>query len=283
MINLIKNEVSCNRTLELIRKALTVGYVDSKTKQTLKSKVGTPQGSVLSPLLANIVLHQLDVFITEKLSPEFHRGKRRRTNPEYNALINTRYGKKKGVTQEEKKDALLKMRTLPRMDVNDPGFRRSMFIRYADDFVYLFEGPYSETLVIKSKIKEFLKEIGLELNDEKTIISHINEGFHFLGAFIRGLGHHDFRMINKTTKGKCITMRASVRAKVNMPTKIMLEKLIKNKLARRNHFGEILASPVTSLVNLDHATIVQFFNSKIHGILNYFSFAGNRVKISNLI
>lgn len=78
-------------------------------------------------------------------------------------------------------------------------------------------------------------------------------------------------------------MRANIRARLNMPTEIMLQKLIKNKIARRTHDGNIMARPVTSLVNLDHATIIQFYNSKIHGVLNYYSFAGNRVKILNLI
>ena len=68
-----------------------------------------------------------------------------------------------------------------------------------------------------------------------------------------------------------------------MPTKTLIEKLIKNKFARRNHVGKILAAPQTSLVNLDHSTILQFFNSKIQGILNYYTFAANRIEIQNLI
>lgn len=279
----MKKDISCVKTLELIGRALTVGYVDSRTKQIIKSKVGTPQGSVLSPLLANIVLHELDKYITEQLIPEFRRGNRRRTNPEYNALINTRYGKKKGVTMQQSMEALKMMLNIPRYDVNDPNFRRSMFVRYADDFVYLFEGPHTEAAVIKDRIKTFLAGMGLDLNNEKTVISHIHEGFHFLGAFIKGRKQSGYMMKTKTSSGNIITMRASLRATVNMPTKIMLQKLIKNKIARRNHDGKILARPVTSLVNLDHATIVQFFNSKIHGILNYYSFAGNRIKILNLI
>lgn len=283
-MKLIKKDIVCDRTLELIRKALVVGYIDPKSKQIKKSNIGTPQGSVISPLLANIVLHEFDVHLRDHIIPEYNRGKRRKTNPEYNALVNTRYGKKKGVTSEDKKMALKAMLGIPRMDVNDPNYRRSMFVRYADDFVYLFEGPHSEALEIKEKIKVYLADyLGLTLNDEKTIITHITEGFHFLGAFIRGPKHTGFMMRTKTSKGATISMRASVRARVNMPTKIMLEKMAKNKIVRKSKDGRILARPVTSIVNLDHATIVQFYNSKIHGILNYYSFAANRIKILNLI
>lgn len=283
-MRLVEKNVCCDRTLELIRKALMVGYIDPKSKQITKSKIGTPQGSVLSPLLANIVLHELDEFILNQIMPEYNKGNRRKTNPEYNALVNTRYGKKKGVTIQDKVAALKKMQMIPRMDPNDPNFRRSMFIRYADDFVFLFEGPHSEAITIKKMIKIFLEEkLGLILNDEKTLITHIVKGFLFLGAFIKGLRHTGFMMRTKTSKGKSISMRANARARVNMPTPLMIKKLMKNEIVKMNQEGKVVARPVTKLVNLDHATIIQFYNSKIHGIINYYSFAGNRVKILNLI
>jgi hypothetical protein len=277
-MNLIRREIICDRTLGLIMKALTVGFVDQNSKQITRSKVGTPQGSVLSPLLANIVLHELDTYLVNSIIPENQKGKRRKTNPIYNVLSNVRYVKK-SATPEEKELALW---MIPRMDNKDPGYRRSMYIRYADDFVFLFEGPFSECKIIKEKIKSLLiTHLGLELNDEKTVITHINEGFHFLGAIVKNLRHLDFRMKTRTVKG--IPMRANVRASINMPTKIRIEKLIKSNFARRNHEGVILAKPQTGLVNLDHATIVQFYNSKIYGILNYYSFAANRIEIQNLI
>ena len=96
-MNLLHKEIKCVRTLELIQKALVVGYMDPKTKRKIISDVGTPQGSVLSPLLANVVLHELDKFITEVLIPQYNRGKRRRTNPEYNKHVHIRFTKKKCV------------------------------------------------------------------------------------------------------------------------------------------------------------------------------------------
>ena len=283
-MNLITKEIKCDRTLSLIRQALSVGYLEPKTKQITKSKFGTPQGSILSPLFANIVLHELDKYLYEVVIPQFHKGRRRRTNPAYNAIAYIRNTKNPIASELEKAEALVNMRKVPRMDLQDPNYRRSMYIRYADDFVYLLEGPKVEAMTIKEMVKTFLKDnTGLELNDEKTIISNIREGFHFLGAYIKTSKHVDFRMKTRTVKGTPITMRANVRANVNMPTKLLIEKLIKSGFARRNNLGQLLASPKTDLINLDHSTIIQFYNSKIYGLLNYYIFARNRIETQNLI
>lgn len=277
-MDLLKQKIKCDRTLELVIKALKVGYLDPKTKKITRTNI---QGSVLSPLLANIVLHELDKYLTEELIPLYHRGKSRRTNPEYNSLAQHT---KRNASQTEKVEALSKMLMTPRMDLKDPNFRRSMYIRYADDFVYLFEGPLLEAMTIKESIKSALHNLtGLELNEEKTLITHLNEGFHFLGAYVKGLRRVGFMMKTVTTKGNVISMRANVRARVNMPTAKLIDKLILNGFARRNHHRQVLARPLTKLVNLDHSTIVQFYNSKIHGLLNYYTFAANRIETQNLI
>lgn len=282
-MNLLKKKIVCDRTLELIRKALTIGYLDPNSKRIVKTDIGTPQGSVLSPLLANIVLHELDEYLSNGLMLQYHRGKRRRTNPEYNSYSHIRHTKA-GTTYVERQEALKKMLVTPRMDSKDPNYRRSMYIRYADDFVYLFEGPIAEAKEIKESIRTaLLKLTGLELNEEKTIITHLNDGFHFLGAYIKGLKHVGYTMKTTTSKGDSIRMRANIRARINMPTKKLFEKLILSGFARRNHEGNILAKPQTKLVNLDHSTIIQFYNSKINGFLNYYTFAANRIETQNLI
>lgn len=104
-----------------------------------------------------------------------------------------------------------------------------------------------------------------------------------MGATVKSLKHTDYRGKFKTVKGANITMRANVRARVNAPTKNLFEKLIQAGFAGRNSRGQIIARAMTSMVNQDQATIIQFYNSKIHGIVNYYSFASNRAELSNLI
>lgn len=173
--------------------------------------------------------------------------------------------------------------SIPRMDTADPDYRRAMYVRYADDFVFLLEGPKEVAGKIKGRIKTFLmEELGLELNDQKTVITHIGEGFQFLGANVKSRPHTGFRA-RGSKHGPSITMRAGARARVNAATKTLIEKLIIAGFAKRNSNKLITAKPMTRMVNHDHSTIIQFYNNKITGILNYYSFAGNRSELHNVV
>lgn len=83
-MNLLEKQISCDRTILLIRKILNAGFIMHKGYSVIHSKTGTPQGSVLSPVLSNIVLHELDKFVQLTIVPKYTVGKRRPTNPEYN-------------------------------------------------------------------------------------------------------------------------------------------------------------------------------------------------------
>jgi len=61
----LKKKIGCEKSLALINKLLTSGYIDGNGVR-LKNKIGIPQGSIPGPILANIVLHELDIWITEK-------------------------------------------------------------------------------------------------------------------------------------------------------------------------------------------------------------------------
>lgn len=111
------------------------------------------------------------------------------------------------------------MLSLPRFDMKDPGFRRLMYLRYADDFIILIEDPKSDAIEIRDKVGNFLiKNCNLLLNVKKTIITHLHEGFNFLGAVIHTNPHVGFRIKTTTTSGITISQRANIRAIVNMPT-----------------------------------------------------------------
>lgn len=279
IIETLQKKIKCDKFLTIILKLLNAGFKIENSESVTKSDLGTPQGSVVSPLLANIVLHEFDDFVINDIMPNYVKGLRRKTNPEYNKLIAVRYNRGTGVINSpESRNALKMMRSTPRMLINDPDFRRSMYIRYADDFVYLFEGPKSEALEIRELLEKGLKErCELDLNKDKTIVSNISESFNFLGATIKKVPHIDsFLLPTKTKAGKTIKQRRAIRLRMNIPMEKLIDRLVINKFVRRSANKSIFATPNNVCIPLDHSRIVQFYNSKWNGLSNFYSFASNR-------
>lgn len=133
---------------ELVKQWLKAGYVESKVFHETES--GTPQGGIISPLLANIALdgmnHLLAGFHKIRIYQSSPKAKRQRTTKQKLG----RYG----------------------------------FIRYADDFIITAETKRDVEEIIPI-IKQWLVERGLELNEDKTNITRVEDGFNFLGFHIR--------------------------------------------------------------------------------------------------
>ena len=266
----VKEKVSCARTLTLIERGLKAGFKDEEGK-IIKTKIGTPQGSILSPLLSNIVLDKLDKYI-ESLDSELNVGKKRKPNPVYVRFEGLRkYYKRKQPILSNK--YLKQMRGIPKFDMHNEDFRRAIYNRYADDFVILLASTRKYAISLKEKIAIFLKKAcGLELNEKKTTIANTRKGFMYLGALIK---KRDNSSIFNSFKGNKITRRSTLRIAVDAPIKLLVDKLIQNKFARRNHKATVIAKGRTELVHLTHYDIIRFFNSKITGILTAYRFAGN--------
>ena len=167
---------------------LKAGYIeDWEWNATLS---GAPQGGVLSPLLSNIYMDRLDKFAEAVLIPEYTRGKARKKNPAYqkmeNAIWSTRQRlarRKEHTETAEIRELRKQLRRLPVGDPSDPGYRRLRYVRYADDHLIGFTGPKSEAEDIKRRLASFLHdELRLELNQEKTLVTHARTGAaRFLG------------------------------------------------------------------------------------------------------
>ncbi len=151
--------------LKLVRSFLKSGIMDHG--KLAPSEEGTPQGGIVSPLLANIYLHRFDEWYHERYGmPD-----RQADGPGWSAWQRARKkGKGKAGTQ--------------------------MF-RYADDWIMVVRGTHAQAEEIKKECKCYLQEeLGLELSEEKTAITHIIDGFDFLG-------YHIFRC-DKPTKGNIV-------------------------------------------------------------------------------
>jgi RNA-directed DNA polymerase len=152
---------------------LKCGYIDKKNWFPTES--GTPQGGIISPVIANMVLDDLEKVILLKACPKhYHDG-----------------------------------------SMNNP--HKIHFIRYADDFIVTCANCEYLEREIKPMIIEFLAVRGLELSEEKSKITHINDGFEFLGFNIRKYnGKCLIKPSNKSAKGiyhsirECITNNKAV-------------------------------------------------------------------------
>jgi len=191
MMALLSRKIDDKRFLRLIKSFLTAGYLeDWKFHDTFS---GTPQGGVVSPILANIYLHELDKFM-EKWMKEHDKGTKRAVNPEYHrialALDRCRRGSLRTEAVTEEKLATLQARiaslkaeqlATPSTDHMDPEYRRYRYVRYADDFLVGVIGPKRDAEGMMSAIRDFVRSLKLEVSEEKSGVRHANDGTRFLG------------------------------------------------------------------------------------------------------
>ena len=285
LMHCLEKRIGCEATLKLIRQALTAGYIEPKISEQIQTGTkGTPQGSILSPILSNIVLHELDSFM-ENLKNTFSKGKSRRTNPQFYKV----WREFKNATSSDQKRKIRheKLWKIHSKDPKDPNFRRLVYARYADDFLVGITGSHGEAKAIKSQISDFLsKQLKLELNDEKSVITHFSKGpkkVHFLGADIF---HHSPKQKHisrvKHADGNITKSRVTLPVRLEAPMAKLIQKALQNGFYR-NDGGKIRPTGRTNLINLDHADIITYYNQVIRGIMNYYSFADNRASLGSLI
>jgi group II intron reverse transcriptase/maturase len=138
LLSILREKIHDNRFLRLIENLLKTGYLlEWRYNATLS---GSPQGAVLSPILANIYLDKLDKFVEKELIPKYNRGKRRKVNPEWQRLQQQAKRLKKIGQIDEARTARRLMQQVPSLDPQDPNYRRLRYIRYADDWLIGFSG-----------------------------------------------------------------------------------------------------------------------------------------------
>jgi len=154
LMKLIKKRVADKKLLGLIWKFLKAGVMEGEIFK--KTDEGVPQGGIISPLFANIYLHEFDKWCNERWNLSKPQMRARRNRAEGNFRL----------------------------------------LRFADDFIVLSNGGMAQARTAKQEIKEFLwDELHIELSEEKTRITHINDGFDFLGFHIQRVKNHEKRWV----------------------------------------------------------------------------------------
>ena len=289
LVGILRERISDDRFIRLIRKFLKAGYVEDWTFHNTYS--GMPQGGIVSPILANIYLDKLDKYVKEYIR-HFDMGTKRRPGKESNDLANERkrtVRKLKKVKDGTEKAALVarlkaieqERAAFPNGDEMDESYRRLKYIRYADDFILGVIGSKEDALRIKEDIKSFLSEsLALELSEEKTLITHTGKSAKFLGYEITVTRDNHQR---RDVRG-CLRRTYGKRVRLNVSMATLRDKLLEYgamEIKLRN--GKEIWKPKcrSGLIFNDDLEILDRYNRETVGFCNYYLIANNCVVLHN--
>jgi hypothetical protein len=235
---------------------------------------GVPQGSILSPLLSNLLLDKLDQLVETHLIPRYTKGQTRKYNPVYIRLRNRAAQWRKRGHSKEAQQLKKQAQELPSQDPNDPDYRGLKYVRSADDFCLAFLGPYEEAKAIKQQLQVFLREeLKLDLSEEKTLITHArSQAAKFLGYEITTLHSKD-----KQSPHRGGHKRRSINGHIGLkvPRKVLEENCLRDlRKGKPIHRAELL--------NESDFTIIATYQLEYRGLVNYSQMAYNLHTLSKL-
>jgi len=199
LLERVRCRIGDKRVVALVKAFLKAGIL-VEGGAVKESRTGTPQGGILSPVLANIALSVLDEhFVTAPGGPSattYERTKRRRQ-----------------------------------------GLPNCRLVRYADDWCLMVSGTRAHAEAYREEAADVLSAMGLRLSPEKTAITHIDEGLDFLGWHIqrrrkRGTSKHYVYTYpaRKSVKSVTAKVKTLCRQNINLPLEVLLHQL--NSLLR---------------------------------------------------
>jgi group II intron reverse transcriptase/maturase len=280
LLDILRERIQDDRLINLIRKFLNAGYLENW--QYYRTYSGTPQGSVISPILTNIYLDKLDGEL-EAICQRHSQGEYRRQNGAYYGLLGKRkqllvLGEVDSTLRESLKDEIraLNRRILqtPTDDFNDPSYTRVKFLRYADDVVVGVIGPKSLAEQVREEMASFLEEdLKLELNRDKTLIKHLaTEQAHFLGYVFKTASPR-WRRRNLQRKGSPHNVIQTIKTTSGNITLLVPLKDLSKKLKKYMANGQPTAMYAFTNQPTDH--IIEHYNGVMRGWYNYYQLAEN--------
>lgn len=283
LIDTLRERISDERFIRLIWKFLKAGYIEDFTFHNTYS--GTPQGGIISPILANIYLDKFDKYMRE-YAESFDKGKKRRENP-----LHAKYSRKairfrkairnttdEGIKREllsQLKDAEAMTRKVSASMAMDSTYKRLKYIRYADDFLIGVIGSKEDCAKMKEDFTIYMRDkLKLELSEEKTLITNAQESAKFLGYEISIRKSEAM----KRNKQGWLKRPFSGRIMLTLPIATVQKKLLELKaMELRVINGKEIwyAMPRNYLTKEDPATICARYTTEIRGLYQYYRIADN--------
>lgn len=297
LVRILRRRIKDEYFISLIWKFLKAGYMEDWVYHNTYS--GTPQGSLISPILANIYLNELDVFMA-KYAESFNCGKGRKINPAYKKPLDVRRGKQEWlkrnstkISEEKRQKVMAEIQELnnylsivPYSDPMDTEYKRVVYVRYADDFLIGVIGSKEDAKQVKIDVGEFIKEqLHLEMSPEKTLITHGNDFARFLGYLVTVS-----REQNRTRTKNGFTRRTYVgKVKLYVPKEKWLNRLLSYGALKisydKAHGNKEVWEPVRrpGLIRLDDIEILNQYNAEVRGMYNYYRLANNATVLNAFV
>jgi group II intron reverse transcriptase/maturase len=268
MMNILRENIHDGRFLRLIETLLAAGYLeDWRYHQTLS---GCPQGSILSPVLANVYLNKLDTFVETVLMPQYNKGERRKLNTAYTRVQGEAQRRRRAGQWKEAKALRKRQQQLPCYDTTDPDYRRLRYLRYADDILLGLAGPHSEAVEIKRQLGDFLQgSLKLTLSQEKTLITHARtQAARFLGYNI-GVLQNDRKRDRRGHR--------SINGQIGLKVPV---EIVKTKCTLYQKNGK----PVQRKERTNDTvySIISQYQQEFRGLAEYYQLAVNRYQLNRL-
>ncbi|WP_154975141.1 reverse transcriptase domain-containing protein [Priestia megaterium] len=281
LIQILRKRIHDEKFINLIWKFLRAGYLENWEYH--KTYSGTPQGGIISPILANVYLNEFDKYV-EQLVLKFNKGTKRKPSSEYKRICN-KIGRIRNILRndelstDKQRDIILMIKELreerskiPVVKPNDEDFKRMYYTRYADDFLIGMIGSKQEAQQVKQKLTKFLKEeLQLNLSQEKTLITHSSKPAQFLGYDVMVSRNQDRKMC----KDGRMRRSKSYTCTLYVPHKKWVDKLKDLRVLKITPDGTWKPVHRTSLIDLDDLEILRIYNAQIRGMYNYYRLAKN--------
>lgn len=284
LMALLAKKIEDKRFLHLIQAMLDAGYLEDWTYHATYS--GVPQGSICAPILANVYLHELDLFMKD-MKERFEKGKKRKKNLIYNRYtqkierlrkdIDNLKGKEgneetlQARRQEIRRTDQLR-KQLPSGDPFDTEYKRLYFCRYADDFIVGIIGSHQDAERVRQEMRNFIEEtLKLTIAEEKSHIRHSKEGATFVRYEVKT---YSGNRILKVKRGpRHTTFKAvSERLQLHIPPGKQ-QQFCSDK--GYGDYATTKAAHRQRITQQSDAEIILAFNGELRGLINYYALAFN--------
>ncbi|WP_373402854.1 group II intron reverse transcriptase/maturase [Candidatus Phytoplasma solani] len=251
LMKTLRKFIRKNKTLSTINKWLKAGFMKDGIKY--ESLSGSPQGGIISPLLANVYLHYIDIKMDELIKEGTLI---RKTNPGYGKAYRQGMHHKLGI------DSHINLNPKTRVE----------YIRYADDFIIGIKGKYDKAETIKNQVTQWLEQdLKLTVSKDKSKIVKANKGTRFLSYMVK-VKSTSSKLTKKTHKKSL-----NGRVQIQVPKAKAKEYGYEYNWLKR---GKIKHDE--TLASRDELEIIRTYKTIVRGIIQYFCLANNLNTLTHL-